>query len=74
MKAIDNDFSLSDTRIIQGTYFEETIFIEDIEIKRLHIREKMEDESKTLKFIPYWSWGNRDDGAVLMWCKTNDGI
>ena len=55
MKTIDNDFSLSDTRVIQGTYFEETIFIEDIEIKRLHIREKMEDEFKTLKFISYWS-------------------
>jgi len=71
METVDNDFPLSEARVIPGTYLEETIFIQDIEVKRLHIPGKVGDEYKTLEFIPYWSWGNREDGDVLVWCKTN---
>jgi len=69
MESADNDFNLSDARIIPGTYLEETIKILDVEVKRLYIPGCVNDKSQILKFIPYWSWGNRGDGDVQVWCK-----
>jgi DUF1680 family protein len=70
MESADNNFNLSDARVIPGTYLEETTTILDIEVKRLHIPGIVKDKSQILKFIPYWSWGNRGDGDVQVWCKT----
>ena len=69
MESADNPFDLSDARIIPGTYLEETLIIKDIEVKRLHIPGNIKGECQILKFIPYWSWGNRGDGDVQVWCK-----
>lgn len=71
METTDNDFVLSDARVIPGTYLKENIFIGDLEVKRLHIPGMVGGEHRTLKFVPYWSWGNRGDADVLVWCKTN---
>ena len=71
MDSADNDFKLSDARIIPGTYLEETITIEGMDVKRLHTPGWVNGKSRVLKFIPYWSWGNRRSGDVLVWCKTN---
>lgn len=70
METADNDFVLSDARVIAETYLEETIFIRDFEIKRLHVPGMVAGEYKTLKFVPYWCWGNRRDADVLVWCKS----
>jgi len=71
MDSADNDFTLSDAEVISNTYLEETITIRGIEVKRIHIPGRVKGEKKTLKFIPYWSWGNRGTGDVLVWCKTS---
>ena len=71
MDSADNDFTLSDAQIIPGTYLEETISIQGIQVKRLRVPGRVKDKKRTLKFIPYWSWGNRGDGDVLVWCKTD---
>lgn len=70
MESADNHFDLSDVRVIPGTYLEETTTILDIEVKRIHVPGIVKDKSQTLKFIPYWSWGNRGNGDVQVWCKT----
>jgi uncharacterized protein len=70
LDSADNDFNLCDVQVISGTYLEETITISGIEIQRLHIPGKVGEEQKTLKFVPYWSWGNRGMGDVLVWCKS----
>ena len=69
MESADNDFTLLDAQVIQGTYLEERITIAGLEVVRLHIPGKVEERNVTLKFVPYWSWGNRG-GDVLVWCKT----
>ena len=70
METTDNDFTLSDARVIPGTYLEETISINGMECKRLHIPGKLKGEGQTLKFIPYWSWGNRGTSDVLVWVES----
>jgi DUF1680 family protein len=69
METADNDFPLPEARVIPGTYLEETTKINGIEVIRLHIPGQVKDKSTTLKFIPYWSWGNRSEGDVTVWCK-----
>lgn len=71
MESADNDFPLSDARIIPGTYLEETISIGGMEVRRLLIPGRVKDKDTTLKYIPYWSWGNRGSGDVLVWCKKD---
>jgi DUF1680 family protein len=69
METADNDAPLSEARVIPGTYLEETTQINGIEVKRLYIPGRVNDKSSTLQFIPYWSWGNRGEGDVLVWCQ-----
>jgi DUF1680 family protein len=69
MDSADNDFELTEAEITQLSYVEETIYIEGIEVKRLNIPGRVRGEERTLKFTPYWSWGNRGPGDVLVWCK-----
>lgn len=71
MDSADNDFKLTDATVIPDAYVEEHISIGGIEVIRLHIPGKLKDEETTLKFIPYWSWGNRGYGDVSVWCKTD---
>jgi DUF1680 family protein len=69
METADNDFPLSDVRIKPETYLEETISIQGLEVQRIHIPGQVRMETTTLKFIPYWSWGNRGEGDVKVWIK-----
>jgi uncharacterized protein len=70
MESADNEFQLSDARIVPGAHVEETISIGGMEVKRLHIPGRVKDKDTILKFIPFWSWANRGSGDVLVWCKT----
>jgi DUF1680 family protein len=70
METADNDFPLSEAHIIPGTYLEEQIEIGGIQLIRIHIPGTLGTSKQTLKFIPYWSWGNRGTGDVQVWCKT----
>lgn len=69
MDSADNDFELAEAEITKETYVEETFTIEGMQVKRLHIPGRVRGKEQTLKFIPYWSWGNRGYGDVLVWCK-----
>lgn len=35
--------------------------------------EKREIQSKKLSFIPYYSWGNRSLGEMMVWVHKKDG-
>jgi uncharacterized protein len=70
MESIDNDFELSDARVIPEQYLDEPITIGGMECRRIHVPGQVRGETKMLKFVPYWSWGNRGDSDVLVWCKT----
>jgi uncharacterized protein len=69
LESADNNVPLSDVEITHNLYLEEDITIQNIPVKRIHIPGKWGDKNITLKFIPYWSWGNRSEGDVQVWCK-----
>jgi DUF1680 family protein len=70
MDSADNDFIFADAKVIPGAYLEESIQIGGFEVPRIYIPGQVNDQEKALKFIPYWSWGNRGYGDVLVWCET----
>ena len=70
LDSADNDYNFEDVRVIPSTYVEEPFSIGGIEVARLHIPGMVRERRQTLEFIPYWCWGNRSHGDVLVWCKT----
>jgi uncharacterized protein len=70
METTDNKFSLFDARVDQKSYLEERFSINGMECIRIHVNGMVNGEQRTLKFIPYWCWGNRERSDLLVWVKS----
>lgn len=70
METADNNFVLSDACLDRPGHLEEIISINGIDCKRIYLRGKLDGKPRILKFIPYWSWGNRENSDVLVWVKS----
>jgi uncharacterized protein len=70
METTDNNFDLSDAQLEGPGYLEEVISIGGIDCKRLYLRGIVKGERRILRFIPYWSWGNRESSNVLVWVSS----
>jgi DUF1680 family protein len=71
MDSADNDFDITEAEITDEQSLEEDFNIAGMQVKRLHIPGRVSGKEETLKFIPYWSWGNRGPSDVVVWVKMD---
>jgi DUF1680 family protein len=69
MDSADNDYDFTEAEITHEEFLEEDFTIAEMQVKRAHIPGRVRGKDQTLKFIPYWSWGNRGPSDVLVWVK-----